>query len=138
GGRAAPLGVERPPSQPAAARHCSIAGRRRRHRRRRAFQRRRCDRSRVDRAHARVHVAGGAARATHTRGDPDRRERWIRARSRLRVMRPFLRGGEWKFGSDALPVTNPYTDETIDEVAVASWEEIDGALDDAVRSFERT
>src|SRR6266545_1678397 len=53
-------------------------------------------------------------------------------------MRRLLLAGEWRDGASTLPVTNPYTGDTVDEVAVASWEDVDGALDKAVESFERT
>ena len=53
-------------------------------------------------------------------------------------MRPFLLAGEWREGASRLPVADPFTGETIDEVAQGTWEDMDAALDAAVTSFERT
>ncbi|MGZ4208960.1 MAG: aldehyde dehydrogenase family protein [Actinomycetota bacterium] len=53
-------------------------------------------------------------------------------------MRPFLLAGEWRDGARGLPVTNPYTGETIDEVALGTWDDLDAALGAAVNAFERT
>ncbi|MGZ4214108.1 MAG: aldehyde dehydrogenase family protein, partial [Actinomycetota bacterium] len=53
-------------------------------------------------------------------------------------MRPFLLAGEWRTGARGLPVTNPYTGETIDEVALGTWDDLDAALGAAVNAFERT
>src|SRR2546430_2115425 len=53
-------------------------------------------------------------------------------------MRPFLFAGEWRTGERALPVTNPFTGETVDEVSLATGEDMDAALSAAVASFERT
>jgi acyl-CoA reductase-like NAD-dependent aldehyde dehydrogenase len=53
-------------------------------------------------------------------------------------MRPFLFAGEWREAGSTLPVTNPWNGEVVDEVALASWNDLDAALDKAVESFERT
>lgn len=53
-------------------------------------------------------------------------------------MKPFLVAGQWRTGAESLPVTNPFTGETIDEVAVPQWSDVDDALSAAVRAFERT
>lgn len=53
-------------------------------------------------------------------------------------MKPFLLAGEWRGGAAALPVTNPFTGDTIDEVARPSWDDLDHALDRAHTAFERT
>ena len=53
-------------------------------------------------------------------------------------MRPFLLAGEWRDAGTPLAVTDPYTGETIDEVAQGTWGDMDSALDAAVTSFEKT
>jgi succinate-semialdehyde dehydrogenase/glutarate-semialdehyde dehydrogenase len=53
-------------------------------------------------------------------------------------MRPFLLAGEWRQGAKALPVTDPFTGDTVDEVALATWDDLDASLAAAVTSFERT
>jgi acyl-CoA reductase-like NAD-dependent aldehyde dehydrogenase len=53
-------------------------------------------------------------------------------------MRPFLLAGEWRQGAKALPVTDPFTGDTVDEVALATWDDLDASLAAAVTAFERT
>jgi len=53
-------------------------------------------------------------------------------------MRPFLFAGEWRTGGRALSITNPFTGDPVDEVSLATWDDMDGALDASVVSFERT
>ena len=53
-------------------------------------------------------------------------------------MKPFLVAGEWRTGAESLPVTNPYTGEKFDEVAVPQWSDVDDALSASVRAFEHT
>jgi len=53
-------------------------------------------------------------------------------------MRPFLFAGEWRTGERALAVTNPFTGDTVDEVSLATWDDMDAALAASVASFERT
>jgi len=53
-------------------------------------------------------------------------------------MRPYLLAGEWRTAGWALPVINPYTGETVDEVAVAPWKDVDESLERALTAFERT
>ena len=53
-------------------------------------------------------------------------------------MRPFLVAGEHAAGADTKPVRDPFSGEVVDEVAVASWSDVDRALDAAVDAFGTT
>ena len=53
-------------------------------------------------------------------------------------MRSYLLAGGWRRGGAPLAVTDPFTGETIDEVPMCRWAEMDEALDRATSSFERT
>lgn len=51
---------------------------------------------------------------------------------------PFMIGSEWREALHTLPVTNPYSQEVFAEVSLAGAAEIDGAIEIAVRAFEKT
>jgi len=51
---------------------------------------------------------------------------------------PFMIGSEWREALHTLPVTNPYSQEVFAEVSLAGTAEIDGAIEIAVRAFEKT
>ncbi len=51
---------------------------------------------------------------------------------------PFMIGREWREALHTLPVTNPYSQEVFAEVSLAGAAEIDGAIEIAVRAFEKT
>jgi acyl-CoA reductase-like NAD-dependent aldehyde dehydrogenase len=53
-------------------------------------------------------------------------------------MRPYLLAGEWRQGVTPLAVTDKFTGETIDEVPMGTWDDMDDALTKAVSSFKRT
>jgi acyl-CoA reductase-like NAD-dependent aldehyde dehydrogenase len=53
-------------------------------------------------------------------------------------MKPFLSAGTWRSSDAGMTVTDPFTGEIVDEVALAPWAECDRALDAAVEAFERT
>ncbi|MEX0874407.1 MAG: aldehyde dehydrogenase family protein [Actinomycetota bacterium] len=53
-------------------------------------------------------------------------------------MRSFLVGGRHETGTDSRAVRNPYSGEPVDEVAVASWDDVDHALSVATDVFEST
>ncbi len=53
-------------------------------------------------------------------------------------MRPFLIAGEQVTTDEGRAVRSPYSGEVVDEVAVASWEHVDKALDAAVTAFRST
>ena len=53
-------------------------------------------------------------------------------------MRPFLVAGEHTSGAETKSVRDPFTGEIVDEVAVASWDHVDRALDAAVSAFATT
>jgi acyl-CoA reductase-like NAD-dependent aldehyde dehydrogenase len=53
-------------------------------------------------------------------------------------MRPYLVAGEHASGDESREVRNPYTGDVVDEVAVASWSEVDRALAAAESAFEST
>jgi acyl-CoA reductase-like NAD-dependent aldehyde dehydrogenase len=52
--------------------------------------------------------------------------------------RPFLVGGQWRHRDECLPVVFPYDGTTIDEVSLASDEDLEEAVQAAVRGFETT
>lgn len=51
---------------------------------------------------------------------------------------PFLIGSSWQETTHTLPVFNPYSQEVFAEVSLAGTDEIDGAIDLAVETFEKT
>ncbi|MFN2614310.1 MAG: aldehyde dehydrogenase family protein [Actinomycetota bacterium] len=53
-------------------------------------------------------------------------------------MRPFLLAGHWETSAETLPVTDPWSGQTIDEVGVASWDDVERAIVGAERAFEQT
>jgi len=53
-------------------------------------------------------------------------------------VRPFLVAGEHSAQGQTRPVHDPFTGKVVDEIAVASWTDVDRALDAAVRAFEST
>jgi aldehyde dehydrogenase (NAD+) len=53
-------------------------------------------------------------------------------------VRPFLVAGERLTGTQTQAVRDPYTGDVVDEVAVATWDDVDRALEAAVRGFETT
>lgn len=53
-------------------------------------------------------------------------------------MERFFSASEWRAGARVQSVLNPYTGTQIADVAVASWQDIELALDASVRAFERT
>jgi succinate-semialdehyde dehydrogenase/glutarate-semialdehyde dehydrogenase len=53
-------------------------------------------------------------------------------------VRPFLVAGEYVTGTQTRPVSDPYSGKVVDEVAVASWEQVDRALDATARAFDST
>jgi aldehyde dehydrogenase (NAD+) len=53
-------------------------------------------------------------------------------------MRSFLVAGERSSGTQARAVRSPYSGEVVDEVGVASWGDVDRALDGAAKAFDST
>src|SRR2546423_2972280 len=53
-------------------------------------------------------------------------------------MRPFLLACDWRTGARAFEITNPCTGETVDEVSLATWDDMNAALSASVGAFERT
>lgn len=53
-------------------------------------------------------------------------------------MRSFLVGGEARAGGESRAVRNPYDGSVVDEVAVASWADVDEALEAATHAFDST
>ena len=50
----------------------------------------------------------------------------------------FLLGGEWRRGTSAVPVVNPYSQEMVAEVSLANAEDIQKAITAAEKAFETT
>jgi len=56
----------------------------------------------------------------------------------MATRRPFFLNGRWKETDQTVSIVNPYTSEVLAEVCLASEQEVEEALEGAVRAFEET